>query len=206
MREVAQELARHGERPYVIPEGGSSALGSLGYVDAMAETRLQMDLAEADVPAQLDAVVHACGSGGTAAGVALGAALHGVAQSVLAMAVCDDAACFERVTSQLIADACALLSIPAREPPLTIVDRYKGPAYAVATREQLRFIAQIAQACGLILDPVYTGKAMYGLAQLANKPKTVLFIHTGGLPGVLAQGAELAAAATGLGPVVSEMW
>ncbi len=208
MRRVAEELTASGERAYVIPEGGSNGLGSLGYVDAMAEVRAQLDGREAGAPSELEAVVHACGSGGTAAGVALGAALHGVAPRVLAMAVCDDAAYFERIAARLIFEACAYLGIPAREPPLSVIDRYKGPAYAVSTREQQRFIVEVSRACGLVLDPVYTGKALYGLSQLVDKPKTALFIHTGGLPGVLAQGDELADAALELelGARIIDMW
>lgn len=194
MADVAAELQAGGARPYVIPEGGSSGLGSLGYVDAMREVAEQLGRGEQGAPPRVDAVVHACGSGGTAAGVALGAALHGVSPAVLAMAVCDDVAYFERVTARLIAEARPLLvSAPAAH-PLRIIDAYKGPAYGVATPEQLRFIGDVARASGLVLDPVYTGKALYGLAQLADKPKTALFLHTGGLPGLFAQGEALVAA------------
>src|SRR5688572_20067733 len=172
MAEVARELAAQGARPYVIPEGGSSGLGSLGYVDAMRELSEQLTRGEQAAPTQVDAVVHACGSGGTAAGVALGAALYGVAPSVLAMAVCDDVAYFEQVTARLIAEARSLLSTAPAEHGLRIIDAYKGPAYGVSTPEQLRFIGEVARASGLVLDPVYTGKALYGLAMLPEKPKT----------------------------------
>lgn len=204
MAEVARELTERGARPYVIPEGGSSGLGSLGYVDAMREVKEQLARHEQGAPARFDAVVHACGSGGTAAGVALGAALHDVAGSVLAMAVCDDAGYFERTVGRLIAEARPLLDKAPAEPPLRIIDAYKGPAYAVATREQLRFIGEVARASGLVLDPVYTGKALFGLARLPDKPKAALFIHTGGLPGVLAQGDALLDAHPEA--VVSDSW
>jgi D-cysteine desulfhydrase len=191
MRDVALELEGRGERAYVIPEGGSSGLGALGYVDAMGEVRAQLDAGEAGAPSQFDAVVHACGSGGTAAGVSLGASLHGIAPRTLAMAVCDDSAYFESVIGRLIASARTLLTTPARPNALHIIDEFKGPAYAVASPEQARFISRVARACGLILDPVYTGKALFGLAALRDKPARALFIHTGGLPGLLAQCQEL---------------
>jgi len=191
MADVARELTASGARPYVIPEGGSNGLGSLGYVDAMREVSEQLARGEQGAPPRVDAVVHACGSGGTAAGAALGAAMHGVASSVLAMAVCDDTAYFERVTARLIAEAQSLCGAVGVSPSLRIIDAYKGPGYAVATREQLRFIGDVARASGLVLDPVYTGKALYGLSQLADKPKTALFLHTGGLPGLFAQGDAL---------------
>src|SRR5580700_11198334 len=94
MAGVANQLRAAGQRPYVIPEGGSNGLGSLGYVTCMAEVREQIRAGQAGGQEPFDVVVHACGSGGTAAGVALGAAHHGVARSVRAMAVCDSAAYF----------------------------------------------------------------------------------------------------------------
>jgi D-cysteine desulfhydrase len=190
MQEVARELKQRGKRPYVIPEGGSSALGALGYVDAMHELRRQLDAREAGAPPRFDAVVHACGSGGTAAGVAIGIARAGVADRVIAVAVCDDGAYFARVTDALIRGAQQLLDGATSPGPLEIVDRYKGPAYGVASEAQLRFIVAVARACGLILDPVYTGKALFALSQLQNKPRDALFIHTGGLPGLLAQSTD----------------
>jgi D-cysteine desulfhydrase len=187
MAQVAAECARAGEHAYVIPEGGSNGLGALGYVEAMAEIRVQLDANAAELPTQFDAIVHACGSGGTAAGAAIGAGRHRVAHEVIAMAVCDDRAFFERRIDGIIKDATQLLG-PGEPPvPVRVIDDYKGPAYGVASPEQLRFIAQVAQAAGLILDPVYTGKALYGLSQLPVKPASVLFVHTGGLPGLLAE-------------------
>jgi D-cysteine desulfhydrase len=120
------------------------------------------------------------------------------------MAVCDDVAYFERVTARLIAEARPLLTAPPADAPLRILDAYKGPGYAMATPEQLRFIGAVARACGLVIDPVYTGKALYGLSQLADKPKTALFLHTGGLPGLFAQGEEILAAQPEV--VVSDTW
>jgi D-cysteine desulfhydrase len=193
MLDAQAELERQGEPSYVIPEGGSCGLGALGYLDAMGELRAQLDAREAHAPRSFDAVVHACGSGGTAAGVALGIARYDIAERALAMAVCDDAAYFERVTSTMIAEALALLGQPFSPGVLHIIDRFKGPAYAVASEDQRRFIAQVARACGLILDPVYTGKALHGLATMDQKPARALFIHTGGLPGLLAQTRELSA-------------
>jgi D-cysteine desulfhydrase len=191
MAEVAQEIEHDGERAYVIPEGGSSGLGALGYVDAMSELRAQLDTAVDGAPRRFDAVVHACGSGGTAAGVALGAGMHGIADRTLAMAVCDDRAYFEPLISRLIAEARALLPGGGTPNALRVVDRFKGPAYGVPSPEQARFIAQVARSCGLILDPVYSGKALYALAAMPDKPARALFIHTGGLPGLLAQTADL---------------
>jgi D-cysteine desulfhydrase len=204
MAEVARELRARGRRPYVIPEGGSSGLGALGYVDAMREVKEQMERAEQGATGHFDAVVHACGSGGTAAGVALGAAIHGVAPSVLAMAVCDDVAYFEAVAARLMAEATGYLAMMPPAHGLRVLDAYKGPAYGVATEEQLRFIGEVARASGLVVDPVYTGKALFGLSRMPDKPRTALFIHTGGLPGLLAEGATLLGALAYEG--VSDTW
>jgi D-cysteine desulfhydrase len=196
MDEAAEELKSEGHRPYVIPEGGSNGLGALGYVEAMGEVRRQIDVGLAGGK-PFDAVVHACGSGGTAAGVALGASLYGVAREVYAMAVCDDARTFEERIGGIVADARAIdrrLPEPVR---LVVDDRAKGSAYAVSTPEQRVRIAEVARLSGLVLDPVYTGKAYSGLVELAAaggplSGKRILFLHTGGLPGLLAQGATFA--------------
>jgi D-cysteine desulfhydrase len=178
----------------VIPEGGSSSLGALGYVDAMAEVRAQLDAREGGAPARFDAVVHACGSGGTAAGVVLGAGRFGIAQRVLAVAVCDDRSYFEPLINRLAQEASALLGGDRHDrAQLEVDDRWKGPGYGVASAEQLRFIVAVGRACGLLLDPVYTGKALFGLSRMPDKPACVLFIHTGGLPGLLAQAEDFAA-------------
>lgn len=195
MAAVADELRAAGRRPYVIPEGGSNGLGSLGYVEAMREVRGQLDLGLAGGE-PFDLIVHACGSGGTAAGVALGAAQYEVAEVVRPMAVCDDAPTFERVIARILDEARELeprLGDPAR---CVVDDSAKGPAYAVASDAQKRLVVEVARLSGLVLDPVYTGKAFAGLAALADRGelagKRVLFLHTGGLPGLLAQGDAFA--------------
>lgn len=196
MEHVAQSLRARGRRPYVIPEGGSSGLGALGYVAAMEEVRQQLDAGRAGGPS-FDVVVHACGSGGTAAGVALGAALHRVAPRVVAAAVCDDAAYFQKTIARLVAEARALEPSLPEPCALQVDDSAKGPAYGVMAPEQRRFLMEVARASGVLLDPVYTGKAFEVVRNLATAPSQqgprlrVLFLHTGGLPGLLAEGPSL---------------
>ena len=184
---------------YVVPEGGSNGLGSLGYVEAMRETRRQIDLGLAGEARPFDVVAHACGSGGTAAGVALGAARFGVAKETWAFAVCDDRAYFDKTIARIARESRALDPSLPELTGLVVDDRSKGPAYGVMNDEQKRFLAEVARRTGLVLDPVYTGKAMHGLAEAVRrgaitKGARVLFLHTGGLPGLLAQGEDLRSA------------
>lgn len=196
MAEEAARLSATGAWPYVIPEGGSNGLGALGYVEAMREIRQQLDLGLLGPIREFDTIVVPCGSGGTAAGCALGARRYGVARRVVAMAVCATSQYFRDVTDQVVAEARAIEPTLAAAVPISIRDDYRGPAYAVATEEQLTFIADVARSSGVVLDPVYTGKALYGLSRLHEKPERALFIHTGGLPGALAQAEALSAFAS----------
>jgi len=199
MQRAADGIAASGGKPYIIPEGGSNGLGALGYVDAMAEIRAQVDSISAlsggvADGAAFDVIVHACGSGGTSAGIALGAKLYGVAAELIAIAVCDDVAYFEERIGSIMTEAHALrpgLSQPAR---LRVVDRFKGPAYGVSTEPQRACMIEAARLSGLVLDPVYTGKAFHGLRQMCASElagKRILFVHTGGLPGLLAEASSI---------------
>jgi len=187
LERVAEELRAQGRQPYVIPEGGSSGLGALAYVEAMAEVRRQLEAGEAGSKRPFDTLVTACGTGGTAAGAAIGAALHGVASSVMAMAVTEDQETFSRAIRR-ISEQCRQLdpSLPAPV-PVEVADHARGPHYAIADVDQLRFMIEVCTKTGLLLDPVYTGKALYGLSRAAPMPGRVLFLHTGGLPGLLSQ-------------------
>lgn len=183
MERAAAALRARGRRPYVIPEGGSNGLGSLGYVAAMAEIRAQL----ARGPS-FDVVVVACGSAGTAAGLALGAGTHGVAREIWAIAVCNDQAYFEERIATLIAEARALDPALGEPAGWRVDARFKGPAYGVSTTPQRRSMVRAARESGLVLDPVYSGKAFFALEELASElaGQKVLFVHTGGLPGLLA--------------------
>src|SRR5262249_780889 len=110
--------------------------------------------------------------------------------------VCDDAPTFERTVARIVDEARALAPELGEPAAVHIDDRARGPAYAVSTPEQRAIIARVARQSGLVLDPVYPGKAFAGLAALAEGGEIggarVLFLHTGGLPGLLAQGALFA--------------
>jgi D-cysteine desulfhydrase len=184
---VAQSI---GGNPYVIPEGGSNGLGALGYYEAMREVRAQLDFGLGGGK-PYDVIVHACGSGGTAAGVALGAKKFAVADRVLAVCVCDDAAYFQKTVSRILSEARG--HVDEEPAAIDFDDTVKGPRYGVMSDSQRSALVAFARASGIILDPVYTGKAMFGLVSAVRKGRApkgsrVLFLHTGGLPGMLASG------------------
>ena len=201
MESASLEFRDRGRRPYVVPEGGSNGLGSLGYVEYMRETAAQMHQGLAGGDAPFDVIVHACRSGGTAAGIALGAARFNVAKSVRAMAVCNDAAYFQEVIARVVNETRSWDASLREAASLVVDDVSKGLAYAVSSPEQRETIVRVARTSGLVLDPVYCGKAMHDLQAAVERRDIaagarVLFVHTGGLPGLLAQGdafgAELA--------------
>ncbi len=184
MMQTAARLRAVGQSPYVIPEGGSNGLGALGYVHMVHELREQQRLGLC--PEDFDTIICACGSGGTAAGTALGVGNVGGAQRVDAIAVCDDAAHFRGVTAAITAEARALVPALHEAAPLIIHDAYKGPAYGVMDDGQRAFLTEVARRSGLVLDPTYSGKALFGLMKMSGSSKRALFVHTGGLPGLLA--------------------
>lgn len=204
LADEAARLAARGERPYVIPEGGSNALGSWGYVRAVAE--LARDLEEAKVPRPCT-IVYACGSGGTGAGLVLGAKLFGLAErgiSVAAVNVCDDRAYFTDKIGAICAelDERWQLGADVREADIDIVDGHVGLGYARSRPEELATLRELARREGVVLDPVYTGKAFHGLVtELGKDPKrfgeAVCFVHTGGMFGLLGLTGESAAAVLG---------
>ncbi len=175
LQELAVEVAKNGGTPYVIPEGGSNAVGSLAYIDAAQEV---------EAAGHFDHVFVAVGSGGTLAGLAmstLDARIHGIA-------VCDDQATFEARVRTIAGEA-------GRDLPADwhVDDRFKGPAYGVATPAIWSDIRLAARTEGLLLDPCYSGKAMHAVCELARAGQLsgrVLFWHTGGAFALFGRGAE----------------
>ncbi len=167
---------------YKIPCGGSNALGTLGYVDCVRELRDQGLL--------FDAIVCAEGSGGTMAGLALGAKLFLPGTRVFGMMVDTDP--FDRITPTLMREAAALLGEPLEIGPEDFSLRDMcGPGYAIPSAEGQEAIALMASQEGLFLDPVYTGKAFAGLIAMAREgafapDDRVLFLHSGGAGGLFA--------------------
>jgi D-cysteine desulfhydrase len=199
MAEIADELRAAGRRPYVIPEGGSNALGSLGYAAAVAELREQLPESWRSGPV---ALAYAAGSGGTGAGVEMGVRLAGWSGAKpVGFAVCNDARYFVRTIATLCAEARgrwpAIPEVPEAE--IAVDAGFIGPGYAQATAEGLALIRRAAAADGVLLDPVYTGKAMLGIATRAREgrlaSRRVVLFHTGGAFGVFPFAGQLDASA-----------
>ncbi len=197
MAEQAERLSRDGARPYIVPEGGSNALGSWGYIRAAFELADDLrDIAPCTV-------VYACGSGGTGAGLVMGAKLAGLGARGVRVAgvnVCDDRAYFVAAISRICAEAEARwqLGLNIAEADIDIVDGHVGLGYARSQPEELATLRDACRSDGVVLDPVYTGKAMHGvITELRRDPdrfggKPIAFVHTGGVYGLLAAAETVA--------------
>jgi D-cysteine desulfhydrase len=191
-------LRQQGRTPYSIPEGASNALGAWGYIRAMEE--LARDMSQLpDGPARRTTIVVATGSGGTAAGLILGSRLLNLSARIAAVNVCDDRDYFLEVIGTICETAIVTYGLDIsfkRERDIDIVDGYVGRGYALSRPEELSMIVDVARREGLFLDPVYTGKAFYGMIQeLKRDPRCfgdrIIFIHTGGLFGLFPQASEM---------------
>ncbi|CAI9754054.1 unnamed protein product [Fraxinus pennsylvanica] len=186
------KLLNEGRKPYVIPVGGSNSLGTWGYIEAIREIEEQLQDAKDGVV--FDDIVVACGSGGTIAGLSVGSWLSDLKAKVHAYCVCDDPEYFYEYAQGLLDGLQAGVSSRT----IVTIQNAKGLGYAMNTTEELKFVQEIAEASGVVLDPVYSGKAAYGMIRdMAENPKNwegrrILFIHTGGLLGLFDKTQELA--------------
>jgi D-cysteine desulfhydrase len=194
LAEEADRIRAQGGRPYIIPEGGSNALGSWGYIRAMHE--LAEDLQGIAAPDHPVTVIYPCGSGGTGAGLILGAKLlklHSRGIRIAGVNVCDDRAYFVDAIGKICAEAESRWSLGANvtADDIDIIDGHVGLGYAKSRPEELATIRDVCRSDGIVLDPVYTGKAFHGLVtELARDPKrfgaAIAFVHTGGMFGLFA--------------------
>lgn len=187
MKKIAEDFSQNGHKAYIVPEGASFGIGALGYYDCMLEIVAQ----EKAMGINFDTVVVAVGSGGTYAGLYLANKFFKLNKRVIGMAVCDNQNYFKDVIFDISKEALPYINekIDINREEIEINDKYIGVGYALSRPEELSFIAEIARKEALALDPVYTGKAMYGLyneiksSNMSNS-KNILFIHTGGLFGL----------------------
>jgi len=193
--QVRDALFAEGRRPFVIPYGGSNAFGVMGYVDAMRELCQQIES-----PDWFDVHVFATSSGGTQAGMILGSHLAGIPESIRLMGISVDrpAEDLTRDVVQLAAKGAEILGLRWTPPPERIVinDHYTGGGYAVVGEPERKAIRLMAKYEGILLDPVYTGRAFAGLLDLIRHGKfsegqRILFWHTGGIAGLFAFGRDI---------------
>jgi D-cysteine desulfhydrase len=187
MAKLAEQLKKDGHHPYVIPEGASNELGAMGYLAATEEIVMQLQKLELAI----DYLVCADGSGGTHAGLLLGQRFYNQNYQVVGVNVCDDEAYFVDKISRISERAIDRfnLIVDFKKEDIKVIDGYVGEGYALNRQEEINFIKQVALTEGLILDPVYTGKALFGIRDQILKDRfkkgdKILFIHTGGLFGL----------------------
>jgi D-cysteine desulfhydrase family pyridoxal phosphate-dependent enzyme len=183
MAEVAEEQRILGHKPYTIPLGGSNVMGATGYVCAMNELMIQLSEQRLNV----DFIVVASSSGGTQAGMVLGAEVSGFGGQILGISIDHEADSLKTQVAALATATAAHLNIPqlALANKVEVNDDYLGEGYAVVGETEREAIQMAAQLEGILLDPVYTGRAMGGLIDLIRwgaftRGQTVLFWHTGG--------------------------
>lgn len=215
VKRLSEHLEKSGLKPYRIPVGGSNGLGSFGYLLGVDELVGQWEDMHIDNDNCIDHIVFACGSGGTAAGIALGIAMYyGALENsnkgnhmpvVHAIGVCDSPDYFYDFVAQ-IADEMGIL-LPEELGMTTeefirqhmVVHQGKGLGYAVSTDDELDFISEFGIETGIGIDPVYSGKALFNFFNHvmeeeqaeAFKGKNVLFWHTGGSLGLFEQEEKL---------------
>lgn len=185
LQDTFGQAAAGGRHPYLLPYGGSSPIGALGYAYAMQE------FLEQNIHA--DWMVFGTSSGGTHAGLVLGQRLYGYAGKVLGISIDEPEDWLKAHVSSLASDASALIGerIEFDRGDVQATDAYCRAGYGVVTDAEREAIRLFARCEGMLLDPVYTGRAAAGLIDLVRKgifgrDETVLFWHTGGQPALFA--------------------
>ena len=196
--ELVADYARTGVTAFAIPTGASDEIGLWGYIRGFEE--LHNDLLSVGITP--DAIIHATGSGGTQAGLILGAALMGISTRIVGINVSDTEEYFTRkITDDLLRwkaryQANHLNPVDIDSLRIEILDGHVGPGYGHADSEVFDTMRKVARLEGIVLDPVYTGKAFDGmLAELASGrlkgANHLVFVHTGGIYGLFPQKEHL---------------
>lgn len=193
MQQRAEALRSSGRHPFVVAEGCSMPSGSWGYIEAMREvTQWQRDHG-----VRFDAILSGVGSGGTAAGIELGARLHGFDGQRIGVPVCDDEAYFREKIGRLCAQTVRAYDLGVEVPPeeVGLLDGYVGGGYGVSSEAERESLVLLARTEGIVLEPVYSGKAFHALVgEMSGRLRgmeNVLFVHTGGVFGLAAYADQL---------------
>lgn len=185
--ETMAALSAQGRSPYLIPVGGSNGLGSLAYRDAVLELATQAKSQDC----KLDHIVLPTGSGGTHAGILVGIEETGLPCRVHGISVSRSSEQASAIVSGLVQEIATLEGRPRSTARLEVDDSQVGPGYGQPTAAMVEAVELVARTEGILLDPVYTGKAMAGLIARVRSGaiapgETVVFWHTGGAPGLFA--------------------
>lgn len=189
MEKVAEKLRSRGKKPYIIPGGASNPVGALGYVNCAQELMQQMFWEKQN----FDHVIVPSGSAGTHAGFLLGMLGCNMNIPVTGIGVNRKKALQEDAVYYLMQKTADYIGIKMDLPrsAVQVFDDYVGPGYSLPTSAMIEAVTLLARTESILLDPVYTGKAMSGLIDLARngwfkKGERVLFLHTGGSPALYA--------------------
>lgn len=184
---IDSQIRSQGGTAYFIPEGGSNGLGCFGYAEAYLEIERQRKAGEFEA---FDSIFVPHGSGGTQAGLLLGKLIAGTDSPetrIVGVNVCYDEKESFRLVKEALWTAIQQFHLPLSffAKDIESLDGFVGRGYGLSTKEELDFLKKVASTEGVLLDPVYTGKAFYGLYQSVLKEKArfgkrILFIHTGG--------------------------
>ena len=198
LQELNTQLRAQGRKPYLIPVGGSNGIGATGYVVAMLELAEQLRASGRRV----DHILFGTSSGGTQAGIVLGARIAGFTGQLHGLSIDkNDPEHFEYETevAQIANDCAAFIGSPVRvsREDMKVVYGYKGEGYGVVGDLERDAIRLLARSEGIVLDPVYAGRAFGALVDLIRKGvfkknETILFWHTGGAPALFAYANEFA--------------
>ena len=185
LQETFNRAAKDGMRPYLVPYGGSSPTGALGYAFAMKEFM--------DQNGNADWIVFATSSGGTQAGLLLGQRVFGYKGQLLGISIDESEEWLKNHVSELASAASLKLGKHIKFTPDEVLANanYCSAGYGVLTEQEREALRMFANLEGLLLDPVYTGRAAAGMLDLIRKgffkkDETVLFLHTGGQPALFA--------------------
>jgi D-cysteine desulfhydrase len=201
MNQVANDVAELGRKAYIIPGGGSNALGGLGYVACAQE--LQQQMLELGLP--IDRVVLGSGSSGTHGGMLAGFLGNHIQIPIVGIGVSRDPQDQEPLVLREAQAVLDLLGVPMTVPRESVlsVGGYWQPKYSISNPAMVEATQMLARTEGIPLDPVYTGKVMGGMIGLARKGffkpnERILFLHTGGLPAIHAYEREILGGAEAL--------
>jgi D-cysteine desulfhydrase family pyridoxal phosphate-dependent enzyme len=190
LQETYSELESKGADPYLIPYGGSNHLGVLAYVEAMKELISQLP--------DLDRIVFASSSGGTQAGLCLGAQLYHFNGKITGISVDLKAPALQRKIHEITNITASKIGseIQIQEDQIEVVDTFLGGGYGVVGNLERDAIQTFGRHEGILLDPVYTGRAAGGMIELIRSgfitnDERVLFWHTGGTPSLFAYADEI---------------